>query len=125
MIGGALSGAVSTLIMTPVDVLKTRLQTSQGSTTQYRVLIPQILRTEGFFGGLYKGSLPMALREIPGNAIWFGTYEGICLGWESFAKVDRENVPVWVLTLAGAIAGVTYWTGKPAASPQCPTPWIH
>jgi len=109
MIGGALSGIVSTFIMTPVDVLKTRLQTNP-NTNKYRVLIPQILKKEGFFGGLYKGTTAMALREIPGNAVWFGTYEAICLGYEKLSRCSRDEVPVSILTAAGAAAGVTYWT---------------
>ncbi|XP_075038817.1 mitochondrial glycine transporter isoform X2 [Mixophyes fleayi] len=73
---GSLSGTCSTLLFQPLDLLKTRLQTQQLSSTGRNVgmmhLFFKVIRNENFFG-LWKGVSPSFLRCIPGVGLYFST----------------------------------------------------
>lgn len=108
--GGA--GIGVTCVLTPVELIKCKLQ---------------VQNTPGYNGVAYKGPLdviykicmqesPLGLtrgltgtliREVPGNVAWFGGYEAVCA---LFRKEKDEKLNPGVYMLAGACAGVSYWT---------------
>jgi hypothetical protein len=68
---------VSAVLVTPLDVVKIRLQNQQnGTNPKYRGTFPTfalIWREEGL-RGLFSGLSPSVLAYIPDRAIWFGVY---------------------------------------------------
>ena len=71
---GAIGGTVGTILNTPMDVVKSRIQNSPkiaGSVPKYNWAWPAlgtVMREEGF-SALYKGFLPKVLRLGPGGGI--------------------------------------------------------
>ena len=84
-LAGAGAGAVVPFVLTPVELIKCRLQVQNHDATGFRVykgpmdVIVQTVRTEGIARGLYRGHASTLLREIPGNFVWYGLYEGVCM----------------------------------------------
>jgi solute carrier family 25 2-oxodicarboxylate transporter 21 len=79
---GAIGGTVGTILNTPMDVVKSRIQNSPkiaGSVPKYNWAWPAtatVLREEGF-AALYKGFLPKVLRLGPGGGILLVVYTAV------------------------------------------------
>lgn len=82
LIAGASGGTFGTILNTPMDVVKSRIQNSPkslGSVPKYNWAWPAIatvLKEEGF-SALYKGFLPKVLRLGPGGGILLVVYTGV------------------------------------------------
>ncbi|KAJ1548107.1 hypothetical protein HK405_004201 [Cladochytrium tenue] len=75
-IAGTIGGTVGTILNTPFDVVKSRVQ-GQITGTKYNWAIPAIgtiAREEGL-SALYKGFVPKVLRLGPGGGILLATFE--------------------------------------------------
>lgn len=74
IISGTVGGTVGTILNTPMDVVKSRIQNSPrvaGSVPKYNWAFPAlgtVMKEEGF-SALYKGFLPKVLRLGPGGGI--------------------------------------------------------
>jgi len=88
---GAFSGACVSFLLTPVELVKCRVQIHGGSTLS---VLRQTVMREGF-QGLYCGYSGTFLRETVGGAAWFGVYE--------YTNGRLQN-PL----LAGACAGIAF-----------------
>jgi len=92
LLSGAIGGTVGTIINTPMDVVKSRIQNSPkavGSVPKYNWAWPAVgtvLREEGF-PALYKGFLPKVLRLGPGGGILLVVFTGVM----DFFKTLRAN----------------------------------
>lgn len=81
-ISGGIGGTVGTVINTPMDVVKSRIQNSPktpGLKPKYNWAWPglaTIMKEEGF-GALYKGFLPKVLRLGPGGGVLLVVYTGV------------------------------------------------
>jgi hypothetical protein len=114
-LAGAGAGTVVPFVLTPVELIKCRLQVQNSMSSEFRAYtgpidcIRQTLKTEGLVNGLYKGHGATLLREIPGNFFWYGVYEGTCILMtpEGGTKAD---VGTGTHLLGGAMAGIAYWT---------------
>jgi len=91
---GAASGAVTSLLLTPIELVKCKMQVSASSssstthtTTSPLQLITTIFRTQGLLG-FWHGQLGTLIRETGGSAAWFGSFEGMSL---LFRKLRREK----------------------------------
>lgn len=79
---GAIGGTFGTILNTPMDVVKSRIQNSPkitGSIPKYNWAWPAtatVLREEGF-AALYKGFLPKVLRLGPGGGILLVVYTAV------------------------------------------------
>lgn len=82
LLSGAIGGTVGTILNTPMDVVKSRIQNSPkiaGSIPKYNWAWPAtatVLREEGF-AALYKGFLPKVLRLGPGGGILLVVYTAV------------------------------------------------
>ena len=82
LISGAVGGTVGTILNTPMDVVKSRIQNSPkvaGSVPKYNWAWPAlgtVMREEGF-AALYKGFLPKVLRLGPGGGILLVVFTGV------------------------------------------------
>nr|XP_015800697.2 mitochondrial glycine transporter B [Nothobranchius furzeri] len=107
---GSLSGTCSTLLFQPLDLVKTRLQTLQGSMQpgSRRVgmvsVLLSVVRTERLLG-LWKGVSPSFARTIPGVGIYFSTYYSLK---QHFLQDGRPSAVQAVLLGGGArtVAGI-------------------
>ncbi|KAI1205510.1 mitochondrial 2-oxodicarboxylate carrier 1 [Annulohypoxylon truncatum] len=82
LISGSVGGTVGTIINTPMDVVKSRIQNSPkiaGTVPKYNWAWPAcatVMKEEGF-GALYKGFLPKVLRLGPGGGILLVVFTGM------------------------------------------------
>mmetsp|Transcript_10405 Transcript_10405/g.14694 ORF Transcript_10405/g.14694 Transcript_10405/m.14694 type:complete len:359 (+) Transcript_10405:173-1249(+) len=115
-LAGAGAGALVPFVLTPVELIKCRLQVQNaGSNAGFRTykgpidVIVQTIKTEGIANGLYKGNTATLMREIPGNFCWYGVYEGVCklMIPEGGTKADLGTS---AHLIGGALAGGAYWT---------------
>lgn len=75
-IAGTLGGTFGTIINTPFDVVKTRIQ---GGKSKYNWTLPAIrtIAKEEGFKALYKGFVPKVLRLGPGGGILYVVYDQV------------------------------------------------
>ncbi|KAJ4424936.1 hypothetical protein N0V82_000440 [Gnomoniopsis sp. IMI 355080] len=82
IIAGSIGGTVGTILNTPLDVVKSRIQNSPriaGTTPKYNWAFPAVgtvMKEEGF-SALYKGFLPKVLRLGPGGGILLVVFTGV------------------------------------------------
>jgi solute carrier family 25 2-oxodicarboxylate transporter 21 len=93
LMSGAVGGTVGTILNTPMDVVKSRIQNSPkvaGSIPKYNWAWPAlgtVAREEGF-SALYKGFLPKVLRLGPGGGILLVVFTGVM---DFFRKMRDEK----------------------------------
>lgn len=71
--------------------------------------VVQTIKNEGVIRGLYRGQTALLMREIPGNFMWFGVYEGVCK-YRIPQGGTKRDLGLETHLLGGAAAGVAYWT---------------
>ena len=92
LIAGAAGGTVGTILNTPMDVVKSRIQNSPkiaGFIPKYNWAWPAVgtvMKEEGF-AALYKGFLPKVLRLGPGGGILLVVFTGVM---DFFKKMRAE-----------------------------------
>ncbi|KAG6543888.1 hypothetical protein Mapa_014728 [Marchantia paleacea] len=114
-IAGVCAGTIQTLILSPVDLIKIRLQLLTDRVSKARAVravgpldvVRGILRKEGF-PGLYRGLTITVIRDAPSHAVYFGTYE---YARECLHPGCRQNGDESLLTMltAGGLAGAVSW----------------
>ena len=111
---GAGAGLVISFVLTPMELIKCRLQVQQPPQTTAASSIGPLqvlwdtLKTDGS-RGLYRGHMSTMIREVFGNFCWYGTYESVCQACIPVGGT-RDDLPTHVHLLGGATAGVAYWT---------------
>ncbi|KAL4905809.1 hypothetical protein BDW74DRAFT_152026 [Aspergillus multicolor] len=92
LIAGAIGGTFGTILNTPMDVVKSRIQNTTkvpGQTPKYNWAWPAlgtVMKEEGF-GALYKGFTPKVLRLGPGGGILLVVFTGVM---DFFRKMRGE-----------------------------------
>ena len=82
LISGSIGGTMGTLLNTPMDVVKSRIQNTPriaGGIPRYNWTLPAlgtVFKEEGF-RALYKGFLPKVLRLGPGGGILLVVFTGV------------------------------------------------
>jgi ornithine carrier protein len=132
---GAISGAFTSLVLTPVELVKCKIQVPEGSAGKAPTplsVIREVFRHQGL-KGFWNGQLGTLIRETGGCAAWFGSKETVTLLFRhlnteypslapsassisptmsSAAGVALGNalqpLPLWQQALAGASAGMSY-----------------
>ncbi|KAL9047120.1 MAG: hypothetical protein Q9214_000224 [Letrouitia sp. 1 TL-2023] len=93
LIAGSIGGTFGTVLNTPMDVVKSRIQNSPkvaGSVPKYNWAWPAlgtVMKEEGF-GALYKGFVPKVLRLGPGGGILLVVFTGVM----DFFRKMREDM---------------------------------
>jgi len=121
-LAGAWAGLLSTGIVTPMELVKCRMQVQRavaGRDAAYLspfAVARRSLATHGVARGLYRGWLLTTARDIPSVAGFFVSYEwtkATLLRWRPPARDvgdDGHHVtPAWVLLAAGAVSGPVSW----------------
>ena len=117
--GGA-SGAFTSLLLTPIELVKCQMQVPLTPSSVQGPgpfsIIASVFRHHGILG-FWHGQLGTLIRETGGSAAWFGSYEGVSALFRkyndrhtpSIAKAAREDkLFLYQQMLAGATAGVSY-----------------
>ncbi|KAE9453423.1 hypothetical protein C3L33_14631, partial [Rhododendron williamsianum] len=129
-IGGFGTGAIQSLILSPVELLKVRLQLQSAShektqlATTHRGPVSvatqlvnthrgpvsvarSIVRTEGL-KGIYRGLTITVLRDAPAHGIYFSTYEYMREKLHPGCRTSGQE-SFKTMLLAGGLAGVASW----------------
>ncbi|KAK3943643.1 amino-acid transporter arg-13 [Diplogelasinospora grovesii] len=123
---GAFSGAFTSFILTPIELVKCKIQVPdpvEGTSARRAPLKPipvirDIWRHEGL-RGFWHGQLGTLIREAGGCAAWFGSKETttkLLRDWneksatspEELERLRAEALPLWQQAVAGASAGMSY-----------------
>jgi mitochondrial ornithine carrier protein len=124
LISGAASGAFTSVLLTPIELVKCKMQVpsiTTGAKPGPLAILATVFRHDGIFG-LWRGQMGTLIRETGGSAAWFGSYEGVSA---LFKKSNKQSQPqthadgkeeeeeegtlaLWQQMLAGAAAGVSY-----------------
>ena len=115
-IAGMLSGLGSSLITSPIDLIKIREQINtspspspSSSSSSHKpstwTVLKQVIRTEGVFRGVYRGWCTTAVRDL-GYGPYFATYELLNTSIRGWTGRPPTNVD---LAVSGALAGVVAW----------------
>ncbi len=115
-IAGSVAGFAQTVICSPMELAKTRLQIQgQGESRRHFNThvhnykgpvdcIRKIYYVEGF-RGVFKGFGLTAVRETPSFGVYFAAYEYMCRPFQS----ETADTPTIVFLLAGGFAGMVSW----------------
>lgn len=126
---GGMSGAVTSFILTPIELVKCRMQVplhspldpnlsprSGGLTTKSLsplAVIADVYHREGL-SGFWRGQLGTFLRETGGTAAWFGSYEASSLFLKKRLQTQTKSssrdveLPIHQQMASGALAGMSY-----------------
>ncbi|KAM3419413.1 hypothetical protein BST61_g5342 [Cercospora zeina] len=113
---GAMSGSVTSIVLTPIELVKCRVQVPSQSpldptlraAPSARVIIADVWRRDGL-AGFWRGQMGTLLRETGGGAAWFGSYEFLSLYFQRrLANPETDDIPIWQRMVAGAVAGMAY-----------------
>ena len=121
---GAASGAFTSLLLTPIELVKCQMQVPLSSSTVVErsrpgifAVISSIFRHRGL-SGFWRGQLGTLIRETGGCAAWFGSYEGVTeffRRWNARGSdsqqsgiIETEPLPIWQQLFGGAAAGMSY-----------------
>ncbi|GAA5796784.1 hypothetical protein HPULCUR_002159 [Helicostylum pulchrum] len=117
VLAGAIAGSIVSFILTPVELIKCKLQVQHiNKTTSFKGpldLIQHTYRTQGM-SAFYRGFLPTFIRETGASAFWFGAYEYTCLQLiqhrqkTSDRLVSKNDLTAPELMLGGAMGGIAY-----------------
>ncbi|XP_021846858.1 mitochondrial arginine transporter BAC2 [Spinacia oleracea] len=112
-LGGVGTGALQSLILSPVELLKIRLQLKQttnvGPSTKNgpTKLAKTIYKTEGL-RGLYRGLTITVLRDAPAHGLYFWTYEYMREKLHPGCRKGGQET-LNTMLVAGGLAGVASW----------------
>ncbi|PYI07429.1 mitochondrial carrier [Aspergillus sclerotiicarbonarius CBS 121057] len=117
---GAASGSITSLALTPVELIKCKMQvphTASGAKAPGPLaLMVSIFRQDGILG-FWRGQTGTLIRETGGGAAWFGGYEGVSALFRAYRAPPAEGnqdeaasdaIPLHQKMIAGAAAGVSY-----------------
>lgn len=116
-LAGMAGGVSQIMVMSPGDIVKVRLQCQtesirgRGNHAKPKYHGPihclvSIVRQDGPLG-LYKGALPLVLRDGPSYATYFLTYNTLC----EWLTPPGQKEPEWhAVLLAGGLAGMAGWS---------------
>jgi len=104
---GAMAGVPISIVESPVDLLKVKLQSQIGKGEYKNVFdaASQILRKYGV-KGFYQGFFATTMRNVPCFASYFAGFEF------AVRKLSPDNItmpPLYICFLAGAFAGLSFW----------------
>lgn len=112
LVSGAASGSITSLALTPIELIKCKMQVPLEATNAKPpgplTLIASVFR-EGGLLGFWRGQLGTLIRETGGSAAWFGGYEGVSKLFRRYsASSSGTSIPIYQQMIAGATAGISY-----------------
>lgn len=108
-ISGLVAGVANSVLASPIEHIRTRLQTQIAGSLGPLDMIKKIYSTAGVTGGIMKGFVPTALREGHGMGMYFLTFEYLVQRDTLHNKIERREIPGLRLCLYGASSGYAMW----------------
>jgi ornithine carrier protein len=107
---GFLSGGCVSFVLTPVELIKTRLQVqTPGAALKGPLSVVYHTVRQNGISGLYRGHISTFMREAVGGAAWFGTYEYVKNAFVKHSAVtSKDELSTWQLMVSGALSGIAY-----------------
>ncbi|KAJ9568360.1 hypothetical protein OSB04_004326 [Centaurea solstitialis] len=111
-LGGFGAGAIQSLMLSPIELIKIRLQLQTRAQNNHTERGPlsvakNILKAEGF-RGIYRGLTITALRDAPSHGFYFWTYEFMREKLHPGCRKSGEE-SFDTMLVAGGLAGVASW----------------
>ncbi|KQK03367.1 mitochondrial arginine transporter BAC2 [Brachypodium distachyon] len=109
-LAGVGTGALQTLILSPVELVKIRLQLDAHRRPPGPLdMARDILRREGL-RGVYRGLAVTALRDAPSHGVYFWTYERAREALHPGCRTGQaEQESLATMLVSGGLAGVASW----------------
>jgi solute carrier family 25 (mitochondrial carnitine/acylcarnitine transporter), member 20/29 len=105
-LAGAFSGVPLACVVGPSERIKCLMQVDRHRYSGFLDCAGQLYR-EGGLASIFRGTGSAVLRDVPGNAAYFGTYE-LCKR-QLCALEQRETPSSQSILLSGGMAGVANW----------------
>ncbi|KAG6425913.1 hypothetical protein SASPL_110122 [Salvia splendens] len=108
-LGGIGTGATQSLLLSPVELLKIRLQLDNkaGTLRGPKDVARSIIRSEGWCG-IYRGLGITVLRDAPSHGVYFWTYEYVREQLHPGCRKSGDET-LRTMMVAGGLAGVASW----------------
>jgi solute carrier family 25 (mitochondrial carnitine/acylcarnitine transporter), member 20/29 len=106
-LAGVGTGALQTLVLSPVELVKVRLQVDAAPGHGPMDTARGILKREGL-RGMYRGLTVTALRDAPAHGVYFCTYEYA----RERLRPAEDDESLATMLVAGGLAGVASWVGS-------------
>lgn len=127
MLAGAVTGLCIAFIETPIDLVKTKLQTviirnrlnpsEKPLYTGVKDCVNHIYSRYGI-RGIYQGLPATVIRNVPANALFFPVSELLQRRFADQAGILPSQIPLQQRLIAGACAGLCYWVGTYPSMPS-------
>jgi solute carrier family 25 carnitine/acylcarnitine transporter 20/29 len=107
---GAIAGAVNSVMASPVELFKIRMQSQYGGTTdqKLRQVAAQLWNEHGFQRGVMRGFWITLARETPAYAAFYAAFTKTKEGFQRRLR-DDETLPIWSLMASGSVGGISLW----------------
>ncbi|KAJ7596999.1 mitochondrial carrier [Mycena floridula] len=107
-LAGSMAGAANTVLASPVEMFKVRMQGQYGEKTdkRLRTVVREMWSHWGLRRGVMRGYWVTLFREIPGYAGFYTAFE---FSKRKFTSIYGQNLPVWALLASGSTGGIAYW----------------
>lgn len=115
-LAGAGAGIVNSILASPVELLKIKMQAQFGSKANAIQgkryfsgpfdCARYLIQRDGIAHGLFRGMLATVMREIPAYA---GFYSGFELTKRQLTHGGKQDANVFQLMVSGAVGGIGYW----------------
>ncbi|WVF67581.1 hypothetical protein IAT40_002339 [Kwoniella sp. CBS 6097] len=110
---GAIAGVANTVVSTPVEHIRIRLQTQPAMTPPVYAgpadCAVKLYKNGGGLKGIFKGQVPTMWRDGVGYGCYFMAYEALVQKHLRTTGLARDQVsPLWAVTY-GAAAGFALW----------------
>lgn len=121
MAAGAAAGFAQSIVVSPVELLKIRMQlqgkdeafvkkvfsfSDRFKYTNFIDCARKIYLYENGLKGIFRGYTCTVLREVPAFAIYFGSYAYLC---QLCGAINEDNLSTYKLLLCGGSAGMISW----------------
>ncbi|KAG8833241.1 hypothetical protein FRC17_011072 [Serendipita sp. 399] len=118
-LAGSMAGAVNSVLASPVELFKIRMQGQYGAATDRRLsrVFRDTWSAHGFKYGVMRGFWATVAREIPAYGAF---YTGFEFAKRNFQQRYGKELPVWALLSSGSFGGVS-----PPFLPRLQTPNLH
>jgi mitochondrial ornithine carrier protein len=103
LLAGAASGAFTSFLLTPIELIKCKMQVPLAPSSVTSVhgyttskppgplqLMRLVFRSQGLLG-FWHGQLGTLIRETGGSASWFGSYEGVKILFEQYNAATSSS----------------------------------
>ncbi|KAG7317888.1 hypothetical protein KOW79_018923 [Hemibagrus wyckioides] len=102
LVAGATARVGSATLISPLELIRTKLQSERQSYRQLSEVIRSAIRTEGWLA-LWRGLGPTLLRDVPFSAMYWFNYEK---GKAWLCRYNKTTEPTFSITfISGAVSG--------------------